>query len=137
MMKPLQLWIFIHNFYCSISVFYFITFLCFTCNKLQQMFPPIFDNHSFSLSIFFLIQILDIFKYLTYNSLCHWFISRLIVILFPIRVARFSITVNMSSLPLIFPTLIIFLVLPNILNHETAFPFTKMLSFSYYISTVI
>ena len=52
-MKPLQMCIFIHNFlsFC-LYFFLFITFLCFTYKNLQYIFPPIYDNFSFSLNYF-------------------------------------------------------------------------------------
>ena len=117
MMKPLQLCIFIHNLWSLCLYFFlFITFLCFNGMNLQHILPPISDNHHFSFSIFFLILILDAFNHLASNYLCLWFNSRILYVLFPISSIHFSSTVNISSLSIIFPTLITFLDLPNFWN---------------------
>ena len=115
-MKLLQLCIFIHNFW-SFCLFIFITFWCFTCNNLQHILPPIYDNNYFYYSIRFLIRILDAFNHLASNSLCFGVISRLPFVLFPIRDINYFSTVKMSSLSLISTTLFDFLDLTIVLNH--------------------
>ena len=120
MMKSLQLCTFIHDFYRSVSVFFFfITFWCFACNNFQHIFPPIFHNNYYSYSICFLVRIFYAFNRLTCISLCFGVISRLIFVSFPKRDIFFP-TVIMSYLSLILPILITFLVLPNFLSHVIA-----------------
>ena len=105
---------FIHNFYFYVYViFIFTTFWCFTCKNLQRIFPPISDNNYFILfPIYLFIHIFDAFNCLASNSICRGVVPRIIFVLFPIRTIHFSLTINMSYLPLNFPTLITFMVLP-------------------------
>ena len=127
MMKPLQLCIFINNFLSFCLWFFFLQpFLCFFCNTLQHIFPPIYDNNYFSFSIRFLILIFDAFVRLASNSLCLVVTARLIFTLFPIKAIHFSSTVKMSYFSVIFPPLITFLVLSKNLNHVIACSFTNI-----------
>ena len=45
--KSLHFCIFIHFFQSLFLWFSFVTFVCFTCNNFQHIFPPISDNNYF------------------------------------------------------------------------------------------
>ena len=77
MMKPIQWCIFIHKFWLfCLFYYYFRTFWRFTCRNLQLVFLSISKNNFISFTIYFLINILDAFKYLSSTSLCLGMISR-------------------------------------------------------------
>ena len=101
--------------------FLFVTFLCFSCNNFQHIFPPIYDNNPFYFSVRFFIRILSAFNHCASSALFYGEISRLLFVLLPLYDLWFSSNVNISSLALIFPTLRILFVLPNVLNHKGSF----------------